>query len=382
MKIFLILIILTLIGCASERTEISGNFVNSNEEMVLLNALGVNILQTDTAQFDTNGRFSFKQKINTPTFYSLSVGNQSITLLAHPGEKINITADAKQMSKTYAVTGSRDSHSINLLHKQLEQTSHLRDSLVKALRMFENSRNYRNIQLQFDLIYQNAVDSLRSYNINFIEQNPQSLAVIYALYQQLDHSQMLFNREEDFRYFRAADSVFYRRYPKIPYVNMLRANVVELNQSYNTLQWNRMISMLGQEAPEIALTAPDGKVVKLSDKREKYVLLDFWASWCAVCRSDNANLLEIYEKYNLKGFEIYQVSLDSSKALWEQAIAEDSLPWTNVCDFRYWNSEVVELYQIETIPSNFLIDREGSIITKNITSERLDKTLNELLAAH
>jgi len=244
--------------------------------------------------------------------------------------------------------------------------------------MFEGNRNFVNIQRQFDLNYMNEVDSLRAYNIRFIEQNPQSLAVIFALYQQLDQNHSLFNREEDFRLFRRADSIFHRRFPRVPYVNMLRANVIEMTELYNTLQWSRLLSMLGEEAPEIALPAPNGTIKRLSDLRGKIVLVDFWASWSAACRTGNIDLLNIYNKYRDRGFEVFQVSLDQSRTLWERAIEEDGLPWINVSDFMFWDSEIVALYEVETIPANFLIDREGNIMTKNLTSDALDRRLDEI----
>ena len=138
--------------------------------------------------------------------------------------------------------------------------------------------------------------------------------------------------------------------------------------------------MLGDEAPEIALPALNGNIVTLSSTRGKFVLIDFWASWSAPCRAENLNLLNVYNKYRNNGFEIYQVSLDQSKTLWERAIIEDELPWINVSDFQYWDSETLAKYGVESIPANFLLDREGYIMTKNLTADALDKRLDELFS--
>ena len=202
--------------------------------------------------------------------------------------------------------------------------------------------------------------------------------VIYALYQKLSQNIYLFNEEEDIRYFRKADSTLYKLYPKVPYVNTLHANVLSMNEQYNARQLNRMLSLLGQDAPEIALPASDGKIVKLSTNKGKYVLVDFWASWSAPCRTENSNLLDIYNKYHNQGFEVFQVSLDQYKSSWERAIKEDGLPWVNVSDLKFWDSEAVKLYGVETIPANFLVDRDGTIITKNLKSDALDKKLSEI----
>ena len=378
-QFFYIFIGFALASCGPEKNiRIIGSLTGTNAEKIYLLELGNDVkLQSDTAQINSNGQFSFKRKIAQPTFYSLSVNDKAITILAHPGEKIVIKGDARNLPQTYDIDGSKDSRNIRMLKRRLEQTSQLRDSLVRTLKIYEGNRNYPNIQRQFDWTYSNELDSLRAYNIRFMEKNPQSLVVIYALYQQIDQNYFLFNEEDDIRYFRKADSAFYRRYPKVAYVNMLRANVLEMNERYNAMQWNRMLSMLGQEAPEIALPAPDGKIKKLSENRGKYLLIDFWASWSAPCRTENINYLNVYNEYKNKGFEIYQISLDQSKTAWEKAIIEDELPWINVSDLKCWDSEIVQKYGIETIPANFLLDRQGSIMTKNLTSETLARKLNE-----
>ena len=382
MKNFFILvfIIFALASCGPEKNvRIKGALSGANAENIYLRELGnESASRSDTTQLDANGNFSFKHKISQPTFYSLIVNDKPVTLLARPGERIVISGDATHLPLTYSVNGSADSRHIQLLHQRLEHTVFVGDTLERTLKMYEGNRNYVNIQRQFQMNYLNEVDSLRAYNIRFMEKNPQSLAVIYALYQQLGPNNYLFDQEEDIRYFRKADSAFYRRYPKVAYVNTLRANVIRMNENYNALQMNRLLSMLGQDAPEIALPAPDGRIMKLSATKGKYVLVDFWASWSAPCRTENTNLLNIYNKYRDKGFEVFQISLDQSKTSWERAIKEDGLSWINVSDLRFWDSEAVKLYGVETIPANFLVDREGTIITKNLKGDALDKKLSEI----
>jgi peroxiredoxin len=382
MKNFFILVffVFALASCGPEKNvQIKGSLSSPNAEKIYLNELGnESTSRRDTVQLDAKGNFSFKHKISQPTFYSLTVNNRAITLLAHPGEKLVITGDARHLPLTYSVEGSDDSQNIRRLTQRLEHTVFVGDSLDRTLKKYEGNRNIANIQRQLEWNYINEVDSLRAYNIRFIGNNPQSLVVIYALYQQLGGNNYLFNQEEDIRYFRKADSTFYKRYPKVPYVNTLHANVIRMNEQYNARQLNRMLSMLGQDAPEIALPAPDGNVVKLSSYKGKYVLVDFWASWSAPCRTENINLLDIYNKYHNQGFEVYQVSLDQSRSSWERAIKEDALPWVNVSDLKFWDSDVVKQYGVETIPASFLIDKDGTVITKNLRGDALDKKLSEL----
>ena len=378
-----IFLIFVLIGCGPEKTvQIKGTLSGSNGEFVYLQESGSgDNVSADTVRLDTKGNFVFKRKISIPTFYSLTVNNRIITVLVHPGDKIIIGGDARHLPLTYSVDGNEDSKHILRLSQRLEHTTFVGDSLDKALQQYAGNRNIVNIQRQLEWNYINEVDSLRAYNIRFLDNNPKSLVSIYALYQQLSPNNYVFGREDDVQYFQRADSFFYKRYPKVPLVKSLHANVLTMNEQQRVRQLNRLLSMLGQDAPEIALPSPDGKIMKLSSGRGKYILLDFWASWSAPCRTENRNLLEAYKKYHDRGFDIYQVSLDQTKTAWERAIKEDGLPWTNVSDFKVWDSEVLKIYGVETIPANFLIDAEGTIISKSLKGDALEKKLSEIFVA-
>ncbi|MGM0667845.1 MAG: peroxiredoxin family protein, partial [Bacteroidota bacterium] len=136
---------------------------------------------------------------------------------------------------------------------------------------------------------------------------------------------------------------------------------------------------IGALAPEIALPNPEGDTIRLSSTRGKYVLLDFWAAWCAPCRTENPRLVEAYEKYSGEGFEIYQVSLDQTREAWLDGISEDKIgDWIHVSDLKYWSSSVVPLYGIESIPSNYLLDAEGRIIATNLRGEALTLKLADI----
>ena len=136
---------------------------------------------------------------------------------------------------------------------------------------------------------------------------------------------------------------------------------------------------VGKVAPEFALPDTAGVSVSLSDFRGKYVLLDFWASWCPPCRRENPNVVKAFNDYKDKNFTIVGISLDNNKSKWLKAIADDNLTWTHLSDLKYWDSEIPALYGVRGIPANVLLGPDGVIIAKNITGEDLHKTLGEVI---
>ena len=169
-------------------------------------------------------------------------------------------------------------------------------------------------------------------------------------------------------------------YARSETVKTLHEQVLAIVESARNKNGAEVLNPAGSDVPDIALPSPTGEIIKLSSTRGKYVLLDFWAAWCGPCRRENPNLLRAYNTYKSKGFQIYQVSLDKNKEEWTKGIEQDMLgQWIHVSDLKYWNSSVVQLYKIESIPHNLLLDRDGKVIATDLRGERLINKLAEVI---
>lgn len=152
----------------------------------------------------------------------------------------------------------------------------------------------------------------------------------------------------------------------------------QLQQQQMQQQNNPGGGKIGEMAPEIALNTPEGNVLKLSDLKGKYVLVDFWASWCKPCRRENPNVVRAYNKYKDKGFEILGVSLDRNRDRWLQAIQADGLTWKHVSDLKYFQCEAAVDYGVSAIPFTVLVDKEGKVVAQNLRGPSLERKLEEL----
>ncbi|MEA3318297.1 MAG: TlpA disulfide reductase family protein, partial [Bacteroidota bacterium] len=218
----------------------------------------------------------------------------------------------------------------------------------------------------------------KAFSINIINNNPKSIAMLTALYQQIAPGSNLFDPKKDYKYFEKVDSCLSQNFPNTEITKTFHKQVLNISSKINAqISLDNKVS-IGFKAPEIALPTPNGDTISLSSLEGKYILLNFWASWCIPCRTETPKLIKIYKKYKNKGFEIYQVSLDRKEESWKNAIKKDNLNWINVSDLKFWDSAPAKIYNIRSIPTNFLINKKGIIIAKNLRGEALEIKLSEL----
>lgn len=319
---------LTLAGCsqndASDKVIINGE-TQATAGWVYLKKFNNKIFSTvDSAQISPDGKFKFDAKIELPELYGLTLSHEETPyyIFLEPGTvQVNLS-NAEDYEGT-VVTGSS-------LQDEYEA--------------------YQKLDEDIDI---NA----------YIKEHPASIVANYILYR-------------NFSYRLSADEI--------------RANIANLDPSLQNSAYSQILKKLadkydavsiGKNCPDFTINDVDGNEVKLYDylKDNKYVLLDFWASWCPPCRRENPNVVENYKKYHDKGFDIVGISLDKTREAWLKGIEEDGLTWHHVSDLAYWNSAPADLYGVRSIPSNFLVDGNGVIIAKNLRGEDLGNKLEELL---
>lgn len=330
MKIKLILITLLLsssffYGQTTQKTIIDGTLTGGAKftEISILDAMTGNEIQKVQI---TDKKFHFDFVLGEENVYALYLDRQNYLLMdLKPGEKINIDYNVDAYDKT-KISGSVGSEFYFKTLSTLKQTPEEK-------------------QDQF-------LDSI-------VNANPGKLvSVVFAMYLDLEqyaetHKKLIKSIDE------LADNQF----------------VTEYKKNFDASQK----LAIGNIPPEISLADTSGKIVNLSSLKGQYVLVDFWAAWCRPCRGESPNLVKAYNKYHSKGFTIYSISLDEAKADWENAIINDNLQaWTHVSDLKGWSSKAAADYGVRSIPANFLLDKEGKIIAKNLRGDKLEEKLAQI----
>jgi len=329
----------------------------------------------DSTKLNGQGEGTFKAASLPLDFYRITVaGEEQLILVLDSTESPVVQAKAGQFGIPTSISGSK--HSEALYHFQAE---------VKA---YEAQRDeLRNRIAAAPEQSTSTVDELNALNAafyetskRFVQENSASPAAITALSR--------LNMQRDFELFKQVRNDLRKTMPGSTFFTQFRETVDRMEQQELAMKLQeeeekRLANMLpiGGEAPEIRQQTPDGGTYALSEMRGKYVLIDFWASWCKPCRFENPAMKRVYDKYKGKGFEILGVSLDRSQDAWVQAIQADGINWKHVSDLGFWNNAAAQEYGVSSIPFTVLVDREGRIIEKGLRSAELEVKLAELLGS-
>jgi thiol-disulfide isomerase/thioredoxin len=368
-------------GCSkSNKFRVAGTAKENPNKSIFLNKVDVNTLVfIDSVKTNSKGEFRFNVKAEMPDFYQLSLSqNDFVTLLAVPGEEINLRFPGKNLYSGYEVSGSPGTLKLKYLDSALAVTTRKVDSLVALYRKSLNDPDFKQKEPQFNSDYEKLIKDQRMFNIKFILENLNSFASIKALYQKIDENAYVLGETRDLQYMKLVSDTLSKYYPDSRQVKALKTDFErELNQS----MVNRLNAVTSQIEPtklDPTLKDISGKTISLSSLKGKYVLLSFWSAASNDCLAENLQLKEYYNKYRGKGFEIYQINLDANEELWRKAVKFDELPWINVREDDSINPKNAVLYNVRILPANYLYNKEGNIIGSNLHGKSLQLKLAQL----
>lgn len=380
-KIVLSVLVISLLASCNNKDgksfTVSGVLHNAPSKVVYIEESDITTGQKtlkDSSALATDGKFSLSINAAKDAVYNLRLQNdasQFVTII-NDASKINLDVDFNKRTDFYNVTGSKASKSIQ-------------EYLAKITGM---QKDRFTLYFQIDSISKNNGDSVLVQDLNIKQQqisNEEKAYTQQTVLQSTNSSLSLFilstyqgmARDPNFRVNGFTDEEVVGLLNDVLTKFPERTDIAGIRNSVEAgipkLKW------VGKQAPEISLPDTEGRTVKLSSFRGKYVLVDFWASWCGPCRRENPNVVQAYNQFKNKNFTILGVSLDRQKEPWEKAIVDDNLNWTHISDLKYWQSEVVPIYQISGIPFNVLVDPDGKVVAENLRGSALEQKLQQVL---
>lgn len=363
-----------LVGCQQSDVRIEGRIAGNDAHTIYLEQTSSLTPQLiDSAVLDGEGRYRFlvEEVGKTPSLYNLVCNGERIPLFLAAGDRLTVNAVGDVVSN-YTVEGSEESKLLGEFYRPFVAAAQKLDEI--AIRVADSQLDEKTRQ-QLINDYSGEYFRIRREQIEFIMLHKNSLAAVYALYQRLGGDRHLYNGDSDVIYYRDVAEAIAERYPESPYAKMLRSEVERMEAS------NRLLAEVTESAfPEIELPDMYGKQVKLSSLKGKVILLEFWSAELGNSNVLNAELKELYAKYKEAAtpLEIYQVAIDTSKPIWINAVQQQALPWISVSDLRGRASTALGLYNVQKLPTNFLFDKEGTIIARDLRGEELDQKLRQL----
>lgn len=343
---------------------INGTVKNPGQvtKIFLLQADTTQVVAVDSANLGEDGKFQFKRATPFANLYKLRIGESGFDLIAQNGDDIDFSTDLNDKAHVYDVKGSDESEKLKELNKITNTYIEKNNQIVAQYQAFVQQTGKQSDSLMKVLMPGYIKNLTESGNaiLDFAKKNENSLAAFYGV-STLDP--MRFEKD------------------MIAYGDVINGKeYFKGNPSVTRFVQQMLIAKpisIGHKAPDFDIAGIDGKAIKLADYKGKYVMLDFWASWCGPCRAENPNVVKQYNAYKDKGFNILGISLDSDKDAWAKAIADDKLTWAHGSDLKRFEGPTEALYHIMAIPSNFIIDPQGIIVAKNVTGADLEAFLNK-----
>lgn len=352
-----------------DRFEISGTIEGAaGESLKLIEFTLEDALTVDSAVIDDKGNFKITGATAEPTVYMLSLGTSGIIpVLIENGQAIEIASKADEFVNNAKVKGSKGSEELISYFKAFNSFQEKVSGLNEELMPYANLPEFEAKRAEAQEKYKAYQQEQKDYVKDFIDNNDNGIVPVFAAL----YAANFISPEAEFEWYFGLLNRFEKEHAKSKYTAWFK-QFVEPYRNLADLQ-------AGKPAPDFKLATPEGDSLSLSDLRGKYVLVDFWASWCAPCRQENPKMVKMYERFKGKNFEILGVSLDRGKTEWVKAIADDKLAWKHVSDLKYWDSMVTGLYAIQSIPATLIVDPQGNIVARNLRGPELESKLESLL---
>jgi peroxiredoxin len=352
-----------LVACQPKSYEVTGTLEGATSERVILKKIEKGQpVDVDTTEM-VDGVFKFTGSVDAPMLFIAAVdGKQQPAVFFISNNKIEIKGNVDKLSEI-EVSGSELTELLTQFNEEIpgqDRTQELQQEYQMAY-MSQDADKQKAIQEEMQAI----MEDQRAYFKNFVNENAGNEC---GLFLALNMASSL-----DLEELRELIAKFEPAMAEHPYFKEMKDLLGPLEE-YEKAQ---AATAEGAVAPDFTLNTPAGEAVSLSSFKGKYVLVDFWASWCQPCRQENPNVVKAYNAYNAKGFEVVSVSVDRDAEAWKKAIKEDGLTWTQVLATE--ESGVAKTYSIQQIPTTFLLDKEGKIVAKNLRGAALEEKLAELL---
>lgn len=357
----------TLVWWATTRSNmvISGEIVCGNETMIYLDQLQSGVRKTiDSVELTQNGAFKFtvKKAPVTPMVYEIRYDMERAPLLGHRGDHIKINSLGR-LALNYTTKGSEESELLREFYQSYRQQS---DELNKIATRYADLQRKGEDAIDVAKEYNKLYRDIKQEQIKFIVSNKSTMAAVYALFQLLPGDSYIVSESSDIIYMRTVLEGISEKYPKSPYIALLSHKIEE-----NEARAELMNSLTYSSFPNLEMSDMFGKKISLASLAGKVILVDFWSAQAGNSNRNNVALKEIYNSYHDNSFEVYQVGIDTSKPLWINAVQEQKLPWISVTDLRGTASKSLGLYNIQNIPSNILIAKNGDIVARDLYGDEL-----------